>query len=163
MAMKPNDFQPVRCNYPSTIIKQVIWKLKDVEEIPPTFNRNAIIGPLDFVASFRFLFQDQIKERFIVAVLNTANKVQAIEIVSEGILNSSLVHPREVFRAAIVLGAAAIIVAHNHPSGNPEPSQEDIAITKQLVEAGKIIGIPVHDHIIFAGAQYSSFVEKGLL
>ena len=85
------------------------------------------------------------------------------EIVSEGTLNSSLVHPREVFRGAIVATSASIIVAHNHPSGNPEPSHEDLAITKQLKDAGNILGIPVYDHIIIGGAQFSSFAQRGLL
>ena len=103
------------------------------------------------------------ERRFIVFWLNSANKVTGFEIISEGILNSSVVHPREVFRGAIVATAASIIIAHNHPSDNPEPSQEDIVITRQLVESGKITGIPIHDHIIFAGNTYLSFAERGLL
>ena len=78
-------------------------------------------------------------------------------------MNSSLCHPREVFRGAIVSTCASIIIAHNHPSGNIEPSQEDISITKQLVESGKIVGIPVHDHIIFADSTYTSLAERGLI
>ncbi len=85
------------------------------------------------------------------------------EVVSEGTLNSSIVHPREVFRGAIVATAAAIIISHNHPSGNAEPSTEDIQLTKQLSEASKIIGIALHDHIIFAGENYTSFAERGIL
>ena len=95
--------------------------------------------------------------------LNSANKVIGFEIISEGILNSSLTHPREVFRGAIVSTSASIIIAHNHPSESPEPSREDISISKQLVESGKIIGIPVHDHIIFAGDTYTSLAERGLI
>ncbi|HZY10932.1 MAG TPA: JAB domain-containing protein, partial [Bacteroidota bacterium] len=83
--------------------------------------------------------------------------------ISEGILNSSLVHPREVFKPAITEPSASIILIHNHPSGNPEPSSEDIQITRQMVEAGKIIGIPVHDHIIITAHAHTSFVERGLL
>jgi DNA repair protein RadC len=83
--------------------------------------------------------------------------------ISKGILNSSLAHPRECFREAITQSAAAVIFVHNHPSGNPEPSQEDCAITKQLVEAGKIIGIAVHDHIIVAADKFTSFAERQLL
>ena len=112
---------------------------------------------------FNFLFKDQVKERFIVFWLNSANRVTGFEIITEGILNSSLVHPREVFRGAIVATCASIIIAHNHPSGNPEPSTEDLQITKQIVETGKIIGIPVHDHIIFADNTYTSFAERALL
>jgi DNA repair protein RadC len=95
--------------------------------------------------------------------LNSANKVVGYEVVSEDILNSSLTHPREVFRGAIVATAASVILAHNHPSDNIEPSQEDISITRQLVESGKILGIPVHDHIIFAGNSYTSLAERGLV
>jgi DNA repair protein RadC len=83
--------------------------------------------------------------------------------VTSGTLNSSLVHPRECFQEAIKLSAATVIFLHNHPSGNPEPSQEDIAITKQLVESGKVLGIPVHDHIIVAGSAYTSLANRGLL
>lgn len=85
------------------------------------------------------------------------------EVVTEGTLNASLVHPREVFRGAIVATSASIILMHNHPSGNAAPSTEDIQITKQMVEAGRIIGIPVHDHIIFADDTYTSLAEQGLL
>ena len=95
--------------------------------------------------------------------LNSANRVTGFEIVSEGLLNSSLVHPREVFRGAIVATCASIIIAHNHPSGNTEPSAEDLAITKQIAEAGKVIGITVHDHIVFTDDGYCSFAERGLI
>ena len=83
--------------------------------------------------------------------------------ISEGILNSSLVHPREVFQRAILEPAASIILLHNHPSGNPEPSSEDLLVTRQLVEAGKIIGIPVQDHIILTASSYTSMAERGIL
>ena len=85
------------------------------------------------------------------------------ENISIGNLNSSVVHPREVFKVAIDNNSANIIVLHNHPSGNPEPSNEDISITKKLVESGKILGIEIFDHIIIAGNQYLSFVEKRLI
>jgi dihydrofolate synthase/folylpolyglutamate synthase len=101
------------------------------------------------------------KEQFHVLILNTANQVIRRQLVSEGNLNSSIVHPREVYRIAIIESAAAIIGLHNHPSGNPTPSREDIAITKQLVEAGRVIGIPFHDHIIIAGEEFVSLAQKG--
>ena len=78
-------------------------------------------------------------------------------------LNSSIVHPREVFKVAIDTLSASIILIHNHPSGNTEPSNEDISITKKMVEAGKILDIPVNDHVIIAGNNFTSFVEKRLL
>jgi DNA repair protein RadC len=84
-------------------------------------------------------------------------------LVSRGLLNSSLVHPREVFRPAIAEAAAGIIVVHNHPSGDPTPSAEDRAVTRQLVAAGRLLDVPVYDHVILAGDRFVSFVATGLL
>ncbi len=84
-------------------------------------------------------------------------------VITRGILNSSLVHPREVFRAAIVANAAAVILCHNHPSGDPTPSADDRAVTAQLVAAGRVLDIPVHDHLILGAGRYLSFAEAGLL
>ncbi len=109
------------------------------------------------------LLRDEKQENFIVLLLDTANQLLREVKVTKGILNSSLVHPREVFKPAISESAAGIILLHNHPSGNPDPSAEDLQITRQLVEAGKIIGITVHDHLIIAGTSYTSFAERGLL
>ncbi len=103
------------------------------------------------------------REVFEVLLLNTSNIIQKQVRISEGNLNASIVHPREVFKAAIDGLAASIILVHNHPSGNPDPSREDKMITRQLVESGKVIGIPVHDHVIIAGNTYTSFAERGLL
>jgi DNA repair protein RadC len=102
-------------------------------------------------------------ESFRVVLLNSANQVLREVCVSDGSLNAVLIHPREVFRLAIAESAASIIVAHNHPSGNAEPSKDDIAITKQLVDAGNIVDIRVLDHLIIAGNTYTSFVERGLM
>jgi len=88
------------------------------------------------------------KETFWVILLNTRNGVKAVNLVSTGILDSCLVHPREVYRPAIVIGAAAIICVHTHPSGDPAPSVEDIRITRQLIQAGKVIGINCLDHVV---------------
>ena len=87
----------------------------------------------------------------------------APEVITRGILNSSLVHPREVFLHAIVARAAAIILCHNHPSGDPSPSPDDRAITSQLVAAGKLLDIPVADHVVIGQGRYLSFSEAGLL
>jgi DNA repair protein RadC len=125
---------------------------------------NAVIkSPEDVFALFRRTFENQPVEIFLVIHLKSNNGVGAFEIVTKGTLNSSLVHPREVFRAAIIQNAASLILAHNHPSGNPEPSAEDVSITRQLVESGRLLGIPVHDHIIFADEVYTSFAERGLI
>ena len=104
------------------------------------------------------------RENFVGLYLDSANHLIGIHTVSVGILNSALVHPREVFKVAYMMNAASVIAAHNHPSGNPEPSSEDLAITKQLVEAGKILGILLHDHLIVTERNgYTSFAERGLL
>jgi DNA repair protein RadC len=100
-------------------------------------------------------------ERFVVLVLDARNAVTAEVELSRGTLTASLVHPREVFKEAVDARGASVIVVHNHPSGNPEPSQEDLDITRQLAEAGKILGIPLHDHVIVAGTGYVSLAEKG--
>lgn len=107
--------------------------------------------------------RDNKKEHFVIFFLDTRNQEIKREIISIGSLNANLVHPREVFEPAVRYSAAQIIVAHNHPSGNTEPSQEDLVITKRLVEAGKILGIEVVDHIIVAKDRLLSFKEKQLL
>ena len=106
---------------------------------------------------------DQDKEHFWVLGLNARNTLQYLELVSLGTLNASMVHPREVFRLSVHKAVASIIIAHNHPSGNTEPSADDLAITKRLVESGKILGIEVVDHIMITGRGYLSFKEKNLL
>lgn len=122
-----------------------------------------ITSPQDVAEIFIPKLVDELKEQFIVVCLNSANKIIKHEVISVGNLNSSIVHPREVFKVAIDSSAASIILIHNHPSGNPEPSNEDISITKKIAEAGKTMDIPVFDHLIIAGSGYTSFVEKRLL
>ncbi|MBP2000403.1 DNA repair protein RadC [Paenibacillus shirakamiensis] len=103
------------------------------------------------------------KEHFICLFLNTKNHVIAQETLSIGSLNASIVHPREVFRAAIKCSSASIVCAHNHPSGDPSPSPEDIQITRRLYEAGQIVGIDVLDHIIIGDGEFVSLKEQGLM
>jgi len=103
------------------------------------------------------------KEKFIVVLLSTKNHVLATPTVSVGTLNASLVHPREVFREAINNSAAAIILVHNHPSGDPMPSQEDISLTTRMAEAGRLLDISVVDHVIIGDGKYVSLKEKGIL
>lgn len=122
-----------------------------------------ITSPEDVAGIFIPLLRDEVKEQFIVVCLNSANKIIRHETISVGNLNSSVIHPREVFKFAMEHSAASIILMHNHPSGNSEPSNEDIAITRKLVEAGKVMDIPIFDHIIIAGNNYTSFVEKRLI
>lgn len=103
------------------------------------------------------------KEYFVAFYLDTQNKLIERQIISIGTLNASLVHPREVFEPAIVLHAASVIVTHNHPSGDLEASKEDVAVTKRLTEAGKILGIDLIDHIIVTAGGFTSFKEKNLI
>ncbi len=109
------------------------------------------------------LMRDLRKEVFKVLLLNRANRLVKEVTISEGTLEASIVHPREVFREALLEPAAGIILIHNHPSGNASPSEEDLRITKQLVEAGRLLGIKVYDHIILAGESYRSFADEGLI
>jgi DNA repair protein RadC len=103
---------------------------------------------------------DREKEHFWCIGLTTKNSIKYIDLVSMGTLNSSLVHPREAFRLAIFKGVCSLIIGHNHPSGDCTPSDEDVKITKRLIQAGKIIGIEVLDHVIITSAGYYSFKEK---
>lgn len=103
------------------------------------------------------------KENFIVILLNTKNRVIARKVISIGGLNSAVVHPREVFRVAFENSAAAIVCVHNHPSGDPSPSPEDISVTKRLVEVGGIIGIDVLDHVIVGRDGWVSLKEQGIM
>ena len=104
-----------------------------------------------------------LREHFRVLLLDTKNKVLGMEEISIGSLNTSLVHPREVFRPAIRKACASVILIHNHPSGDPTPSSEDIAVTRRLYEAGRLLGIEVLDHVVIGDGKFVSFREKGLL
>lgn len=102
-------------------------------------------------------------EKFIALALNTKNHVTAVLPVSSGSLNASIVHPRELFQRAILANCASLILAHNHPSGDPTPSPEDVSLTRKLIDAGLLIDIPILDHVILGYGKYSSFKEMGLL
>lgn len=121
-----------------------------------------ILSPLDVWNELKDI-RDNKKEHFVVFFLDARNQEIKREIISVGSLNASLVHPREVFEPAVRHIAAQILIAHNHPSGNLEPSEEDAIITKRLQEAGKILGIELLDHIIVSINGFLSFQEKGLL
>lgn len=103
------------------------------------------------------------QEHFVVAILDGAHQIIRVKLVTVGLLNRTMIHPREVFRPAIIESGAAIILAHNHPSGNLEPSHEDKDITRKLVESGQILGIRVLDHLIISKQGYFSFNEAGIL
>jgi DNA repair protein RadC len=146
--------------------KTLVWAFKDTRINYPEYAelpKKKITSPQDFYVLFNPIFIEEAKEIFLVAWLSSSNKIQGFEIISSGTLNSAVVDPRAVFRSAIVANCANIIIAHNHPSGNTEPSNEDISLTKKLVEAGKLIEINIYDHIIFGEDRYTSFVERRLI
>jgi DNA repair protein RadC len=121
-----------------------------------------ILSPKDVWENLKDI-RDHKKEHFVIFYLDTRNQEIQREIISVGILNANLIHPREVFEPAILHTAAQIIVAHNHPSGNPEPSSDDIVITKRLQEAGKILGIEILDHVVVTKNNHMSLKEKNLI
>ena len=122
-----------------------------------------VSGPEDVARRFIPLMRDLPTERFMALLLNNAGRIIREYVISEGTVNASVVHPREVFKAAVTELATSIILLHNHPSGTRSASAEDHAVTKQLVDAGKLIDIPVRDHIIICGNAYVSFAENGWL
>ena len=124
--------------------------------------RPYISTPEDVAAIMRPVIEVLAEERMYVMLLSTKNRVNAIQEVSVGSLNASVVHPREIFKAAILSNAAALILVHNHPSGDPTPSPEDVHLTKKLIEAGLLLDIPVLDHVIM-GDRYKSLKEMGVI
>ena len=119
-----------------------------------------IRGPGDVFARVGPLLRDLNQEEFHALLLNTQHRVIRTVLVTRGILDAALIHPREVFRMAIVESAAGVILVHNHPSGDPSPSREDRAVTRELVAAGTAVGIPVLDHVIIGGKSFVSLAER---
>ena len=124
---------------------------------------HSITSPEDCIGLLMPNLRYETHEKFVVIILNAKNKVLAIRQISEGSLSSAVVHPREVFQKAIINHAAAIICAHNHPSGDPTPSKEDIELTSSLAGTGKVLGIPVLDHLVIGDGLYYSFKEHSNL
>ena len=124
--------------------------------------RPRIRSPRDVYTLLSPTLRDERREHFVVLLLDTRNGVMRHKTVSVGDLSSSIVHPREVFTEAIRHGAASLIVAHNHPSGDPVPSPEDAAVTRRLAEAGELLGIELLDHIVLGDGRFVSLKERGL-
>jgi len=122
-----------------------------------------IQGPADVFRRLGPTLRDRRQEEFWAVYLDTQNRVISERCVTVGLLNSSLVHPREVFAPAIAQAAASVVLAHNHPSGDPDPSPEDLEVTWQLVESGRMLGIPVRDHVVIGDGRYISLLERGLV
>jgi DNA repair protein RadC len=132
------------------------------EDMPVYIETKRYTSPQQVFEMFRDLILET-KEHFLCIHLDGKNRIVCLDRVSVGSLNQSIVHAREVLKAALLSSAAAMLLVHNHPSGDPQPSSEDLNITRRLKEAGELIGIPVLDHIIIGEGQYVSFVERGLL
>ncbi|NIR45427.1 MAG: DNA repair protein RadC, partial [Gemmatimonadetes bacterium] len=122
-----------------------------------------VTTPRDVYRRFELRLRDLRQEEFHVLLLNTQNAVIREVMVTRGILDASVVHPREVFAPALTEAAAAVILVHNHPSGDPTPSPADREITRQLVDAGRLLGIPVRDHVVVGNGRFASFLDMGLL
>jgi len=125
--------------------------------------RVVLSAPGDVYAAFGPLMEDLPREVFRVALLDAQNGLLRDRVVSEGTLSASLVHPREVFKPALLEPAASVILLHNHPSGDPTPSREDIRLTRQLVECARLLDLRVHDHLVIGRGRYVSLAERGII
>lgn len=125
--------------------------------------KRKICSPKDVYVLMYPKMREQKKEKFITLYLDTKNQILKEEVVSIGSLNASIVHPREVFKAALLESSASVIMVHNHPSGDPSPSREDIMVTEKMVEGGKLLGIDVLDHIIIGDGRYVSLKDEGFV
>ncbi len=138
-----------------------IVTLKLVREKSIIYAKSRITSPGDAASLFRDYMGDLDREHFVLMGLNTKNEPVMLETVHIGSLNASIVHPREVFKSAILSNSAYIMVCHNHPSDDCEPSREDVSVTDRLAQAGDLIGIPLLDHFIIGTEGYVSFKERG--
>jgi DNA repair protein RadC len=179
--MKNNSYCDTKINKKQTIMESVlqyseeckiskpakrvnIVSIKMVKEGSILYKERKIGSPKDAAKIARQFLENCDREQLIVICLDTKNQVTAINVASIGTLNSSLLHPREIFKVAILSNSASIIISHNHPSGDPSPSSEDISITTRIKEAGKILGIELLDHIIIGDMdRYVSIKEKGII
>ena len=135
---------------------------KRLEGYPDTDRKVVIKKPEDVLSQVKSRLKGKKKEHFLILLLDTRNQLIGVTTVSIGSLDSSIVHPREVFKEATTASAASVILVHNHPSGDPQPSKEDIELTKRLAKAGEIMGIDVVDHIIVCGENYLSLKAGSL-
>jgi DNA repair protein RadC len=140
-----------------------VYRVAMIKENTISVEQKIIHSPRDVFDAVHEYLADVDREHFLTLFLNTKNGIIGVNTTSIGTLNSSLVYPREVFKPAIIANSAAIILVHCHPSGNPDPSNEDLEITRRLVEAGKLLGIEVLDHVIVGDGCWVSLKEKGIL
>ena len=151
-------------SYLGTPILPPVWKLQMIRDVnmPSATQRLQIMGPGDVATPLLAYISQEPQEHFVVVLLDTKNGVIGMNTVSVGSVAAVVIRAAEVFRPALLLNASTIIIAHNHPSGDPSPSPDDIRITEILVEAGKLLEIPVLDHIVVGDGKYISMKERGL-
>ncbi|HXU89341.1 MAG TPA: DNA repair protein RadC [Methylomirabilota bacterium] len=125
--------------------------------------RTPLGSPAEVYAAFGPLMEDLKREVFRIALLDARNGLVRDIVISEGTLSASLVHPREVFKPAILESAASVILLHNHPSGDPTPSREDIRLTRQLVECARLLDLNIHDHVVIGRGRFISLAERGII
>ena len=148
----------------SNVVKRInIVSIKMVKESSFLYQTRQILSPNDAYEMIKEQLEGLDREQFIIACLNTKNEPTNISVVSVGSLNKAIVHPREVFKTAILSNAASIMAFHNHPSGETTPSQQDIQLTHRLYEAGELLGIKLLDHLIIGDGTFTSLKEKGYL
>ena len=148
----------------SNVAKRInIVSIKMVKESSFLYQTRQILSPNDAYEMIKDQLQDLDREQFMIACLNTKNEPTNISVVAVGTLNKAIVHPREVFKTAILSNAASVMVFHNHPSGETTPSQQDIQLTSRLYEAGELLGIKLLDHLIIGDNSFTSLKEKGYL
>lgn len=140
-----------------------IVSVKMVKESSFLYQTRQILSPSDAYEMIKDQLQDLDREQFIIACLNTKNEPTNLSVVAMGTLNKAIVHPREVFKTAILSNAASIMAFHNHPSGDTTPSQQDLQLTNRLYEAGELLGIKLLDHLIIGDGSFTSLKEKGYL
>ena len=148
----------------SNVAKRInIVSIKMVKESSFLYQTCQILSPSDAYEMIKEQLEGVDREQFIISCLNTKNEPTNITVVSVGSLNKAIVHPREVFKTAILSNAASIMAFHNHPSGETTPSQQDIQLTNRLYQAGELLGIKLLDHLIIGDGRFTSLKEKGYL
>ena len=148
----------------SNVAKRInIVSIKMVKESSFLYQTRQILSPNDAYEMIKEQLEGLDREQFIIACLNTKNEPTNITVVSVGTLNKAIIHPREVFKTAILSNAASIMAFHNHPSGETTPSQQDIQLTNRLYEVGELLGIKLLDHLIIGDRTFTSLKEKGYL
>lgn len=141
-----------------------VWEKLTIHEVPANYisGKTRVTSSREVFDLFRFL-ANETKEHFMALHLDSKNRILCLDHVSSGSLNASIVHPREVFKTCLLSSAAAVLFLHNHPSGNPDPSREDLELTSRLKDAGELLGIRVLDHIIIGDSRYISMADQGLV